>query len=182
MHAPTPYLNKLLQKILPFTFPVIGIACLLEPDIMTDYAPAIVGVTMVIAGSYSYIQAIRHRRYREQTNQDMPLSLLMALTGLLILVKQEQTIELMGYIWGLLGMYKGTRLLNQALYHRLHHEKARWKGLWGGFNLVLGAILILDPAESFSHHVFLLGLEFIAYSMQYFRPKALKTFLMRRGE
>lgn len=166
MKAPTPYLEKVFLVAVPYIFPLIGLACIVEPYIMTDYAPTLLGGLMILGGLYSHLEAIRHHSYRDLTNIDMGISLLMLIVGMIIFIREDMAILLMGYVWGLMGMYKGARLLDQSLYYALKKEPTLIRLFWGVTNLALGILLVLDPAENFAHHVMLLGFELIAYSAQ----------------
>lgn len=165
--APTPYLTKVFDILVPYIFPLIGLACIFEPYIMTDYAPVLIGTVMVLGGAYSHLEAIRHKTYKQLENIDMANSLMLLIVGVLILIKRDHAIELMGYAWGLLGLSKGARLFDQAISRKFQHEPMWLRLFWAVVNMALGILLIFDPSENFSHHVFLLGFELIAYSAQH---------------
>lgn len=184
--APTPYLNNLLHKLAPYIFPVIGLACIIEPEIMTDYSPVLLGLAMVVGGFYAHLEALRHKAYASLVNSDLGTSLLLMIVGAVVLVKREGALEFMGYTWGLLGIAQGAKMLDEALAYFLQAQKPWIRLLWGLLNVVLGVLLLLDPQGHFSHHIELLGLELMVYSAQriqlfsYLGRKLVHTLKARR--
>lgn len=179
LHSPTPYLNKFFDIAVPYVFPIIGLACILEPYIMTDYAPTLLGGSMLLGGIYSYAEAVRHKTYQELTNIDLANSIMMVIFGIVILFKSEHAIELMGYIWGILGISKGAKLLDQGIYYLIRRQADALKLIWGAVNIGLGLLLVLDPAENFAHHIIILGFELIISSAKSF---SLVSDLLKRAE
>ena len=175
--APTPYLEEFFKIAVQYIFPLIGVACIVEPYIMTDYAPLLLGTLMILGGIYSHLEAIRHKTYSELANVDMATSLMMVVVGSIILFKRDNAIEFMGYVWGLLGIIKGARLFDQSIYYAYIKQKWLLKVFWGIANIFLGVFLLIDPAENFSHHVVILGFELIAYSAQHLN---VPSFLMNK--
>ena len=88
--------------------------------------------------------------------------------GLVILFHHANADAVIGSIWGILGLMKGSEALNGALFHASRKEPFVALGIQAIIEVALGFLLLVDPS-AVEHHVLLLGLELVAVGWQTLR-------------
>ena len=102
------------------------------------------------------------RRHTKLTSQ----GIVTALLGIVILFHHQNADQIVGAIWGVIGLGKGSETLNIAICKCAEKKPFTWKMIHGIIDLVLGILLLLDPLTAVEHHLIILGLELVAVGMQ----------------
>ena len=87
----------------------------------------------------------------------------------MILFHHANADAVIGSIWGILGLMKGSEALNAALFSLSRKQPFLAKSAQAVIELLLGFLLLIDPASAVRHHVFLLGLELVLVGWQSLR-------------
>lgn len=81
--------------------------------------------------------------------------------GLVILYHRNESEHIIGALWGILGVMKGSEALHIS-FHQMYLKKPFLKELIRAIvELLLGILLLLDAHASLQHHIFLLGIELL---------------------
>lgn len=96
---------------------------------------------------------------------DTAIALVFLVLGPAILLMRSHAMAMIGCIWGLMGILKGTRLLNRAIYRMT--QKQGWFLLLAeaAVQLVLGMMLLFHHEQKITMHIVVLGMELLCGSV-----------------
>lgn len=172
--SPEKIINKydsLHVRLLIFT---AGIICIIMPKYPTLIVPYLIGAVMCIAGIYGFVTGVHRKEYKTLKTSNIADSIVLFTLGLAIILSNDQSIGVLGVIWGFLSLEKGTVEVNSFLYHITRNERFFTHLLMAIAEISLGLLLILDPFEHFELHVVMLGISMVLYSFKnsdYIRDK-----------
>lgn len=152
---------KHIENYYRLLLPVVGILCMLMPEVIVKWLPTILGGIMVLTSITDTIFVIKEKRYLS-THKSTASSLILFIMGICFLLGQETTIPLMGTTWGLLGLQEVNEEIETILIRRSNKEHYLLQAVLAGLKIVLSLALLFKPIEKFNFHIFLLGLEIIA--------------------
>ena len=95
--------------------------------------------------------------------------MVMLLLGLVILLHDGNRDNIIGGVWGAIGLFKGSEELNVALYRKFGKQSYWKEAVHAAVELLLAMILLVDPLTAVEHHVFILGLELTWHSLKLYR-------------
>ncbi|MCI7795091.1 MAG: DUF308 domain-containing protein [Lachnospiraceae bacterium] len=144
----------------------VGILCLFCTAWMHRALPFIVGIFLEILGLGSLTRGIMTGEYRNPETKLTSSAVVYLVLGAVILWHHANADEVIGSIWGILGLIKGAEVLNEAICSMAAHESFVMKMIQAAVEVALGILLLVNPTESVRHHVFLLGLELVMVSWQ----------------
>ena len=89
----------------------------------------------------------------------------MFIMGTAFLIKGSDALEAIGITWAIIGIRKAAKSLNCAI--RQFYSKKYFMALIVEFSvrITLALLLLFNPLEKFSKHLFILGLELITVSI-----------------
>ncbi|MDY3282439.1 DUF308 domain-containing protein [Dysosmobacter sp.] len=148
---------------------VLGVCCVLLAQQVYRALPFLLGGGMVLAGVNRMVCGFWTREYRWKETKLTANGIVYLLLGLVILFHHAGADTLIGSIWGVLGLMKGSEALNGALYRLSHKEPCAALGIQAAVELALGFLLLIDPWSAVRHHVPLLGLELAVMGWQSLR-------------
>lgn len=143
-----------------------GVACLLFTTQIHTALPYILGILMVVWGLGRIVRGIVTGEFRKEETKLTANGIVYLLLGAVILWHHANADEVIGSIWGLLGLIKGSEVLNAAICAYAMKKPFIRGMLQAAIELVLGLLLLVDPNSSVRHHVFILGLELVLISWQ----------------
>ncbi|MGM9606099.1 MAG: DUF308 domain-containing protein [Oscillospiraceae bacterium] len=143
-----------------------GVACLLFTTQIHAALPYILGVLLAVWGLGSIVRGIVTGEFRKEETKLTANGIVYLLLGAVILWNHANADEVIGSIWGLLGLIKGSEVLNAAICACAMKKPFIRGMLQAAIELVLGVLLLVDPTASVRHHVFLLGLELVLVGWQ----------------
>ena len=150
--------------------PLIGLTCLIIPHLIADYLPYGLGAIMTLYGIAGIIVAIR-KGSTDASTKSAGTSIVMCVLGVVILVQGEASINFIGVLWGMLGLFKASKQFNEILHRIKINEKFAIKLVFAIIELILSVLLLLNPFANFDHHIMVLGLELISYPFTIDRSK-----------
>lgn len=153
-------------NLLSLLFILQGAVCLLFTQTIHAVFPGILGTTMVIFGFCDIYRGVRSGEFRDQETKLTASGIVMAILGAVILLRRRNADSIIGSIWGVLGLTKGSEELNLAICHAANGSPFAKELLHGALELLLALALLLDPLTAVGHHLFLLGFELILYGVQ----------------
>lgn len=128
--------------------------------------PYIVGIFLNILGFCSLARGILTGEYRDPETKLTSNGVVYLVLGAVILWHHANADTMIGSIWGILGLIKGSEVLNEAICGMAARKPFAGKMIQAAIEVALGILLLVKPAESVHHHVFLLGLELVIVGWQ----------------
>lgn len=114
--------------------------------------PVALGITMIIQGIFETWIGWKTEEYKEKETKLTSNGIVFLVLGSVILCNYSNADFIIGAIWGVLSLVKGSEELNQVLYRRIHKAPYRSKLIHCCIELLLGLILLVDPSASIKHH------------------------------
>ena len=148
---------------------VLGAACILLTRPVYRILPFLLGGVMMLAGAFHTLFGLWTQEYRWPETKLTANGIVYFFLGLMILFHHADADSVIGSIWGMLGLMKGSEALNAALYRFSRKEPCAAPGLLAAIQLFLGVLLLTDPSSAVQHHVLLLGLELVVTGWQSLR-------------
>lgn len=171
--ARKPYRHRIVNftaaKILAILLGVQGISCILFTDYIYSVFPYILGGIMMLIGALDLYRGIITKEFKLKETKLTSSGIVMLILGTVILFHNTNTDTIIGSVWGIIGLYKGAEELNVAIYHQFAKEPFVGEVVHSIVELLLAIMLLIDPLGAGRHHVFILGLELICYSMKLFK-------------
>ena len=145
-----------------FLFVILGIVFILFAEKISEYAPYVVGVALIL---YALVNIFMELRFPE-SEISLGGAIIRGVMGIILLLETEQAIAILGIVWAVLS-------LNDVAEEIDDYRRTKKFRLVGAVSIVLtivfSALLMLDPFEHFAFHIRILGLEMIV-----------ETFIHRR--
>ena len=156
-----------LRRVL---LPLSGVVCIVFPGHLTKSLPVMLGSVMTVTGLLQLPFALRDEEHKNPETRDTATALVM----------RSHAMAMIGCIWGLMGILKGTRLLNRAIYRMT--QKQGWFLLLAeaAVQLVLGMMLLFHHEQKITMHIVVLGMELLCGSVWERPDEELRQ--MPRGE
>lgn len=145
---------------------ILGIACILFTEQIHHVFPIVLGIFMVTLGICDILRSIVTKEYRQKETKLISHGIVVWILGFVILFHHQNADQIIGAIWGVIGLYKGSEALNTAIFHRCAKLPFIRSFLHGLIDILLGITLLVDPMTAVEHHVFILGIELIVLGVQ----------------
>ena len=171
-HREPPQVSTLAGRVFVWLLILFGVACLVLTEQISRALPFILGGNMALIGLNHIVCGLWTEEYQSRETKFTANGIVYLALGVVILCHFQNADSVIGSVWGMLGLMKGSESLNAALYSPAHKEHFVLEGLRSVIELVLGFLLLLDPSATVQHHVFLLGLELIVIGWQTLRERS----------
>ena len=145
---------------------ILGIACILFTEQIHHVFPIILGIFMTALGICDIIRAIITKEYCQKETKLISHGIIVFILGCVILFHYQNADQIIGAIWGVIGLYKGSEALNTAIFQCCAKEPFTCNILHGLIDILLGIALLIDPMTAVTHHLFILGIELIFLGIQ----------------
>jgi len=143
-----------------------GVCCILFTEHIYHILPFILGGAMCILGILEVWIGWRTKEYQEEETKLTSNGIIFVILGCVILWNYANADFIIGAIWGILSLEKGSEELNQVFHRMIRKTPYTMKLIHCCIELLLGFVLLLDPAATIRHHVFILGIEVFIVSLQ----------------
>ncbi len=160
-------LTETVRCILCLSFSVIGLLLIFFNDQIHELLPFILGGFMILAGLVFAIQGLRSKEHLVSETKQTANGLIFLILGVVIICNLRIADALIGAIWGVVGLIKGSEDLNETIYSLSHKKPFIIKLIRTAITLFLSVYLLLDPASNVHHHLFILGLELIVSGFEF---------------
>ena len=167
-HIAASNANKTASRVYALVLMLSGGACILMTETVYHALPFILGIGMMAIGGAHTLCGLWAREYESRETKLTANGIVYMALGLVILAHSADADSVIGGIWGVLGLMKGSEALNGALYHASRREPFAALGMQAIIETALGFLLLLNPS-AVQHHVLLLGLELLAVGWQTLR-------------
>lgn len=164
-----PIGNDTLGRVFAWLLILCGGACLFLTQQVYRLLPFLLGGLLTVTGVNHAACGLWTREYETRDTKLTANGIVYALLGLVMLFHHDNADAVIGSIWGVLGLMKGSEALNDALYSMARKERFLARGAEAAIELALAFLLLVDPSSSVQHHVFLLGLELAAVGWETLR-------------
>ena len=111
-----PVIWQKLRGLRTVLLPLSGVVCIVFPGHLTKSLPVMLGSVMTVTGLLQLPFALRDEKHKNPETMDTAIAVVFLVLGPAILLMRSHAMAMIGCIWGLLGILKGTRLLNRAIY------------------------------------------------------------------
>lgn len=173
-HASTTAHHRahLIGLLATLSLVLIGVACLVIPELIVDALPFLIGIPMAVGGVCGLISELAGRPDPEGENNSLMdvvdrftlgESLVMAVFGFVILLHTHEAVGFIGMFWGFMGLQDAAREIDETLIARRSGHPWVLGLAWTLFELSLAVFLVISPFANIEHHVLLLGLELITF-------------------
>lgn len=157
--------RKNLNYIMCFFILINGLICVIYEEKLLPIVPVVCGVCLLIEGIIKGIEGFRGKDYLSLERMDLETGLILIVVGIGILIRGNDSLFIVGIFWGLFGLKKSAKYLNEASYNFFNKEKWKLKSIKGIIEFVLSIILIFDTFGSIGHHIMFLGVELIVIAI-----------------
>lgn len=116
---------------------------------------------LLIVGSFDVFRAIKTKEYKIAETKLLANGIVYLLLGAVILYHRHESEYIIGALWGVPGIIKGSEALNIALhqvYMKTHFGKEMLRAV---IEILLGVLLLVDAKAALKYHVFILGIELL---------------------
>ena len=161
--------DTVLGRVWAVLLMVLGAGCILLARQVYRALPFLLGAGMVLVGTSHMAYGLWTREYRWKETKLTANGIVYLILGLVILFHHANADAVIGSIWGVLGLMKGSEALNAALYRFSRREPWAALAMQAAVELVLGFLLLIDPSSAVRHHVPLLGVELAVIGWQSLR-------------
>ncbi|MEN8076558.1 DUF308 domain-containing protein [Clostridioides difficile] len=146
-----------------------GIICLTFSEHILNLLPTICGITLLIKGLIQFAGGIKNKDYASLEQINLEKSIVAIAIAIGILLKQNESLFIIGMFWGLSGLIKSANSFNISLYNICNKKKFILILIESLVEFILSLMLIFDPFANVSHHILILGLElFLEGSIELF--------------
>ena len=159
-------LSRGARKFLAVSFAVTGVICVVFTGKVYDALPYIIGIMMCALGVTDFLRGLFTKEFKRRETKLTANGIVFLLLGIVVLWKRANADNLIGAIWGTIGLLKGSEELNEAIYSCAHKERFVGKTVRALIELALGFLLLIDPVSNMHHHLTILGLELITAGLE----------------
>ena len=128
--------------------------------------PIIIGTIIIIMSVISIIISIMKKEYKTLETNILASGIVSFLLGIMVLINNQNSIPFIAIVWGILGLKKGVKGLNIALYNKANKKKYIIELIHSIIETILSILLIFNPFEKFEEHLIILGIEMIVSSLK----------------
>lgn len=158
--------NTNLERLFAILLIVFGVLCIGFTDKVHSIFRYMLGGNMVAIGVCDLYRGIKLGEYRENETKLTSNGIIMILLGSIIVTYRGSADSIIGCIWGMIGLIKGSEELNIAIYYCVSKQKYVKSLFHAIIELLLAIMLLAEPQVSVKHHVVILGAELIWYGIQ----------------
>lgn len=144
----------------------LGILCMLFTKQIHSLFPYILGILMVFTGACDVYRGVTTKEFRKNDTKLTSHGIVTLILGCTILYHHRNADSIIGAIWGVIGLTKGSETLNLAICSWSAKLPFTGKLLHGMIELLLGILLLADPLSAVEHHLFILGIELVTIGIQ----------------
>ena len=155
---------------LSFLFPAIGVVCLLAPGAVFEAVPYALGGAMVLVAVAGLVAEIADYKSEERAGT-VGSYLMTGVLGALMVALGESAIGFMGVVWGVMGLMKAAREIDEAVETMVSGGRFVIRFALAAVNAALAVLLVANPFGNFEHHLILLGIELLLYPFELKREK-----------
>lgn len=155
-----------IEIIRQIIFFIVGIMNIIFASLLREKLPMIIGFASIITGTISFIKNMIKKEYETLETMKIPRDIVISILGIIILLKKENAIPFIAIAWGILGLLRGSKELNVAVYNKVHKKTFLLELVHSVLELVFSMLLIFDPFEKIEEHLVLLGIEMVIGSLK----------------
>ena len=165
-HPRRPFTSIRAAKVFAVLQAALGAACMLFTEQIHSLFPFILGFLMATSGICNIYRGVISKEFRQVETKLTSHGITTFLLGCVIVYHHGNADSIIGAIWGVIGLTKGTETLNLAICRCSAKLPFVGEMVHGVIELLLGILLLIDPLSAVGHHVFILGIELIAVGIQ----------------
>lgn len=142
-------------------FIATGLAFLLLTEESYKLFPYTVACFLLVVGGIDVYRGIKTKEYKTAETKLLANGIVYLILAAVILHQRHESEYIIGALWGVLGIIKGSEALNTALhrmYMKTHYGKEMIRAV---AEILLGVLLLVDAKATLKHHVFILGIELL---------------------
>lgn len=146
--------HRLEDRQQVFVFVLVGILCIIIPDVLIDYVPYIVGILFIIDAAvnlYAY--------YFKKAKVAVGKSIILLILSVVLMIQQENSITVLSIMWALLTLEECAQGIDEFIQNKSFNL---FRGGWMIISILLSVALMYDPNHHLTFHMIVLGFEMIA--------------------
>ena len=167
--------RRVLSYILAVQLFITGILCIVITKVIRDALPYMaIGLLGLLAADSLYV-ALGDREYTHDDARDIANCLVYFGLAFVIFYMRKTPDYIVGAAWGMIGLFTNAEKLAPVIHSLVNGSKHIGKDLFHlllyCFGIVINLILLTDPEEHLSFHVFILGIELILFAIKFLRDE-----------
>lgn len=158
--------NTVMARTFAVFLIIFGVVCIGFTEQIHSVFRYMLGSTMVAIGLCDIYRGIKKGEYRNNDTKLTSNGIIMMILGLIIMIYEGNVDSIIGSIWGMLGLVKGSEELNIAICHYFSKKDFMGEAIHAVIEICLAIMLLIEPLTSVRHHLVILGAELIWYGLQ----------------
>lgn len=142
-----------------------GVGCFFLADTIRDLLPYILGFMLLFLASMELYESLMDGSFDHEDTDKIANSVVYLIMAVVVLVKRDEADNMVGAIWGVLGLLLASRHISHALHGLIHKEGSRLGNvlhvIHSLISIGISTALLLDPPAHLHFHIYILGLELI---------------------
>lgn len=139
-------INRIMTLACPIVNLLIGVALLAIPELAMEWVCPVLAVSMLLVGIVQVISYLMTSPGKNADNNGFGIGVLLLVLAVTILMRQEQVLQMIPFVLGLMIALNGIRELQNGVdVTRLHIPRAWIVVLVALVNLILGVVLMFNP-------------------------------------
>ena len=114
---------------------------------------------MVLEGINLGLQGWRTKDYLYRNSKLLACAVATLTLGLLFLLKQGQSVTVLGTLWGIVSMLQAVELMNEFFFRLANGGRWGIALLEAAVEFGLAVLLLWDPQAAFASHIRILGIQ-----------------------
>ena len=164
-HPPYQKHRRRVRYLLAFVLTGAGVGCFFLADTIRDILPFILGFMLIFLAVMELYEALMDGSYDHEDTDKIANSVVYLIMALVVLVKRDEADNMVGAIWGVLGLLLASRHISHAAYGLIHHEGSAVGHVLHVIHSLISigicTALLLNPPEHLHFHIYILGLELL---------------------
>ena len=145
----------------------IGTILIIFHENISHILPYIIGVNTILISTSFIKDFIIEKNFDEKNTKKLASGIIMFIVGIIIIIQNQDSINLIAISWGIFGLKKGIDELSEAIYNHIQKKKFIITLIHSIIEISLAIILIYNPFEKLSEHIIILGIEYVMLSLQF---------------
>lgn len=148
----------------------MGISCFFLSSVLRQSLPYILSALLLLLAGDNLYEALSDKTFDQEDTDEIANAVVYVLLAIVVLLNQRESDNLIGAVWGILGLFLGARKISHSL-HALIHREGRETGhflhlIEALVGIAISIMLLLDPSEHLHFHIYILGLELIDFAIR----------------
>lgn len=164
-HPPYQKHRRRVRYLLALVLTGAGVGCFFLSDVIRDLLPYILGFMLLFLAAMELYEALMDGSFDHEDTDKIANSVVYVIMAAVALIKRDEADNMVGAIWGVLGLLLASRHISHAVHGLIHREGSRFGHslhvIQSLLSIGISTALLLDPPAHLHFHIYILGLELL---------------------